>query len=327
MVKIALILALCVVGTFAVPATLGELWRWNEYKSKYNKVYTPAEDLVRFDIYQSKLRLIESHNAGSHSFRLGVNKFTDMTSAEVKHFNGYRAAAARPVSSHTFNFTVKDLPATVDWRTKGLVTPVKDQGQCGSCWAFSAVASLEGQHAKSTGKLVSLSEQNLVDCSQKEGNQGCDGGLMDQAFQYIEDAGGIDTEASYPYEAEDDTCRFNKANIGATVKGFVDIPTGNENALQAAVATIGPISVAIDASSDNFQAYTSGVYTFTDCGNKQEDLDHGVTAVGYGTENGQDYWLIKNSWGDSWGEQGYIKLARNAGNLCGVATDASYPTV
>jgi cathepsin L len=327
MVKIVLILALCVAGTFAARFHSHDRVQWIKFKNQYNKVYTRAEESVRFAIFQDNLRAIERHNAGQHSFRLGVNKFSDMTNTEFKRFNGYRASGARPISSQTFNSKVSDLPATVDWRTKGLVTPVKDQGQCGSCWAFSAVASLEGQHAKSTGKLVSLSEQNLVDCSQQEGNQGCDGGLMDQAFQYVEDAGGIDTEASYPYEAQDDTCRFNKANVGATLKGFVDIPSGDENALQAAVATIGPISVAMDASSPNFQAYSGGIYNFTDCGNQQGDLDHGVTAVGYGTDNGQDYWLIKNSWGDSWGEQGYFKIARNAGNLCGIATDSSYPTV
>jgi len=217
------------------------------------------------------------------------------------------------------------VPKTVDWRKKGLVTPIKDQAQCGSCWAFAAVASLEGQHALSTKKLVSLSEQNLVDCSGPEGNFGCEGGLPDQGYQYIIDNKGIDTEAAYPYTAEDDQCAFNKKKIGATITKFTDIATGDESALQKAVATIGPISVGIDASQDSFQSYTSGIYDEENCSTTQ--LDHGVTVVGYGSENGKDYWLVKNSWGTVWGIKGYIKMSRNAQNQCGIATLASYPTV
>ncbi|KAI1301729.1 Cathepsin L [Halotydeus destructor] len=263
-----------------------------------------------------------------HSFRLGATQFADMTNEEYRQHNGYQSGEKQgSIADYLYNRRSNDIPAAVDWRDKGLVTPVKNQGQCGSCWAFSAVAGLEGQHAKKTGKLVSLSEQNLVDCSTAEGNQGCNGGLMDQAFQYIEDAGGLDTEDSYPYKGQDDKCAFNKANIGANVTGFVDIPTGDEAALADAVANIGPISVAIDASSFWFQLYFGGVYDHGDCGSSVDQLDHGVTAVGYGTESGKDYWLIKNSWGGSWGEKGYIKMVRNKKNQCGVATDASYPLV
>ncbi|XP_014233547.1 cathepsin L1-like [Trichogramma pretiosum] len=219
------------------------------------------------------------------------------------------------------------LPAEIDWRTLGAVTPVKDQGDCGSCWAFSATGSLEGQHFRRNGSLVSLSEQNLVDCSTNFGNNGCDGGLMDHAFLYVKVNRGIDKEDAYPYEADDSRCRYQRDEVGATDVGYTDIPEGNEKALQAAVATVGPISVAIDASSDHFQFYHKGVYYDPTC--SSEELDHGVLVVGYGTDKltKRDYWLVKNSWAESWGDMGYIKMSRNRHNNCGIATAASYPLV
>jgi len=220
---------------------------------------------------------------------------------------------------------VSDLPTSIDWTTKGVVTPVKDQGQCGSCWAFSAVASIEGQHALKTSKLVSLSEQNLVDCSSSQGDMGCFGGLMDYAFQYVISNKGIDTEVSYPYKAEDETCTYSNKTSGATISSYTDIKSGDEDCLQNAVATIGPISVAIDASQTSFQFYKSGVYDEPAC--SSTFLDHGVTAVGYDALNGVPYWKVKNSWGTSWGQQGYIFMSRNKSNQCGIATASSYPVV
>ncbi|XP_059174292.1 procathepsin L-like isoform X3 [Physella acuta] len=286
---------------------------------------------MRRQIWENHLAYIQQHNAayerGEFGFFLGENEYADMTNEEfVKTMNGYRYEERRNFSNlvHVAR-NVEDLPAEVDWRTKGYVTDVKNQGQCGSCWAFSSTGSLEGQHFKKTGTLTSLSEQNLVDCSQKQGNQGCNGGLMDQAFTYIKVNNGIDTETSYPYEGVDDKCRFNTANVGAEDTGFVDVKSKDEGALQDAVANVGPISVAIDASHASFQLYSGGVYHSILC--SQNRLDHGVLAVGYGNYQGKDYWLVKNSWGDTWGLKGYIMMSRNKDNNCGIATSASYPTV
>jgi len=308
---------------------------WNEFKSGFGKVYKTAEDdLKHFGIFlKNHLKVVE-HNkqfaAGRKSYSLKINQFGDLTTNEYKHqMNGfkrnYRDSLAKIHASSFLEPAFVQLPDSVDWRQKGYVTPVKDQKQCGSCWAFSTTGALEGQHFRKTKKLVSLSEQNLVDCSGSFGNQGCNGGLMDQAFQYIKSNDGIDTEISYPYEAKDARCRFKKATIGADDTGFVDVTSGNETALQIAIATVGPVSVAIDAGHSSFQFYSTGVYNEPDC--SPDQLDHGVLAVGYGTENGQDYWIVKNSWNVSWGQKGYILMARNEENMCGIATSASYPLV
>lgn len=296
---------------------------WRTWKTTHSKVYESYNhEKVRYTIWQDNLRKIAEHNAKNNGVTLRMNHFGDLTNLEFKSLmNGYLHHQRNGSAFLTPNNV--QIPDTVDWRTQGYVTPVKNQGQCGSCWAFSATGSLEGQHFKKTGKLVSLSEQNLVDCSKK--NNGCNGGLMDDAFQYIKDNGGIDTEESYPYTARDGRCKFNKANVGATDTGFTDISKGDENALKAAVATVGPISVAIDASNFSFQFYHTGVYDETSCSSTQ--LDHGVLAVGYGVYQGKDYWLVKNSWGTGWGINGYIRMSRNKNNQCGIATSASYPLV
>ncbi|GBN76435.1 Cathepsin L [Araneus ventricosus] len=304
---------------------------WENFKKVFGKVYDETEEVSRRMIWEQRVSDVVRHNLrydlGLHSYRKGINEYSDMEHEEfVRIFNGFRRQPGQKTNASTwvpvFN---AQIPDQVDWRTKGLVTPVKNQQQCGSCWAFSTTGSLEGQHKKKTGQLVSLSEQNLVDCSGPEGNEGCGGGLMDQAFEYVKVNKGIDTEKSYPYTAEDGTCHFKKSSVGATVTGYVDIPSGDEEALKQAVATIGPISVAIDASSDSFQTYQDGIYDEPEC--SSVFLDHGVLAVGYGTEDGSDYWLVKNSWGTSWGIKGYIKMSRNKNNQCGIATQASYPLV
>jgi cathepsin L len=325
------VLALAFSCTLAFDAKLDE--QWNLWKISNNKQYSNVEESVRRAIWEDNLKIVQTHNLeadlGVHTYWLGMNAYADMTNAEFNRvMNGFNATQKVSRSRQIFTFDPSlELPDSVDWRTKGYVTPVKDQKQCGSCWAFSSTGSLEGQHFAKTGQLVSLSEQNLVDCSRKQGNMGCNGGLMDNAFTYIKVNNGIDTEMSYPYEARDETCRFKTADVGATDTGFMDIKSKDESALQQAVATVGPISVAIDASHSSFQLYKRGVYNEPRC--SQTQLDHGVLAVGYGTDSasGSDYWLVKNSWGTTWGEQGYIMMTRNKMNQCGIATMSSYPTV
>jgi cathepsin L len=326
-----LILALALSCTLAIDVKLNEQWKL--WKGVYNKQYSDSEEHVRRAIWESNLQKVNDHNIqadlGVYTYWLGMNAYADLTISEfVKQMNGYNSTmrTARPTrNTFTVNPSLGALPDTVDWRTEGYVTPVKDQGRCGSCWAFSATGALEGQHFQATKSLISLSEQNLVDCSTEQGNNGCDGGLMDYAFEYIKLNNGIDTESSYPYEAIDGTCRFTRANVGATNTGYVFTPARSESALQEAVATVGPLAVAIDASHSSFQLYRRGVYYEPSC--SQSRLDHAVLVVGYGTNAGYDYWLVKNSWGTSWGNQGYILMSRNENNNCGIATEALYPTV
>lgn len=316
---------------------------WAKYKKTYGKQYLSDEhEQSRYEIFKKNADLVEKHNReysmGLHTYTLGINTFADWTFLEFKEKmlgTRYNMTHNKFGSSGSF---IK-LPSyvkvddSVDWREKGAVTPVKNQGQCGSCWAFSTTGSLEGAHFRLTGKLVSLSEQQLVDCSGKFHNQGCNGGLMDNAFEYVKANGGVDTEESYPYHAHQEKCHFNKKSIGSSCSGYVDIPSGDEEALQQAVALNGPISIAIDATEDKFMLYKDGIFVDDTCNNGENDLDHGVLLVGYGSNstgisgNQQDYWIVKNSWGPEWGEQGYIRMARNLNNMCGIATAASYPLV
>nr|AAL34984.1 cathepsine L-like cysteine protease [Rhodnius prolixus] len=304
---------------------------WLAFKAMHGKNYrNQFEEIFRMKVFIDNKKKIDEHNAkyelGEASYKMKMNHLGDLMVHEFKALmNGFKKTPNAERNGKIYVPSNENLPKSVDWRQRGAVTPVKDQGHCGSCWSFSATGSLEGQLFLKTGRLVSLSEQNLVDCSKTYGNSGCEGGLMNQAFQYVRDNKGIDTEASYPYEARENNCRFKEDKVGGTDKGYVDILEASEKDLQSAVATVGPISVRIDASHESFQFYSEGVYKEQYCSPSQ--LDHGVLTVGYGTENGQDYWLVKNSWGPSWGESGYIKIARNHKNHCGIASMASYPVV
>uniref|UniRef100_A0A2R5LIH6 Putative cathepsin l-like cysteine proteinase b n=1 Tax=Ornithodoros turicata TaxID=34597 RepID=A0A2R5LIH6_9ACAR len=310
--------------------------QWEAFKATHGKEYeSKTEEHFRKKIFMENSHKVARHNAkfarNEVSYKLAMNEFGDLLHHEfVSTRNGFKRNYREfGNSGSTFlepaNVNDTHLPHTVDWRKEGAVTPVKNQGQCGSCWAFSTTGSLEGQHFRKTNVLVSLSEQNLVDCSKSFGNNGCNGGLMDNAFRYIKENGGIDTEKSYPYNGTEGTCEFRKSRVGATDSGFVDIESGSELKLKRAVATVGPVSVAIDASHESFQFYSEGVYDEPDC--DSEELDHGVLVVGYGTLDGIPYWLVKNSWGTTWGDEGYVYMKRNDDNMCGIATQASYPLV
>jgi len=298
-----------------------------QWMRHHKKSYNHGDFPVRFSIFRDNMDFIRLHNSdSSKNFTVAMNQFGDLTKQEFGRF--YTGLKVPETYQRKGQAQVVDssaaLPAAVNWVTKGAVTAIKNQGQCGSCWSFSTTGSTEGDHFLTTGKLVSLSEQNLIDCSTNYGNQGCDGGLMDDAFQYIIANKGIDTEASYPYSATGpNTCQYSAANCGSTLTGYTDVTSGSEADLQAAVV-LQPVSIAIDAGESSFQFYNSGVYYEPAC--SPTALDHGVLAVGYGASGGQDYWLVKNSWGTTWGLNGYIWMARNRNNNCGIATMASYPS-
>jgi len=323
------------LGLLALSQAAPSLNTWELFKAVHKKVYTSeAEDSLRQKIFNQNVAMIEEHNqkhkAGKETFQMGINRFADMLQSEIGALmKGLdRATDKVPATSVFVADKNTRLPNTVDWREEGVVTEVKDQGDCGSCWSFSTTGTLEGQHALSTGNLVSLSEEQLVDCDTTM-NDGCNGGWPYVALNYIK-RNGIMSEEDYPYLSTDyepitGPCEFDASKVVATCTGYVAVESGDEDALQEAVATIGPISVCIDANHLTFMYYTSGVYYNENC--SSEYLDHAVLAVGYGTENGEDYWLVKNSWNADWGDAGYIKMARNRDNNCGIATEPVYPTV
>ncbi|GMI78753.1 xylem cysteine peptidase 1 [Hibiscus trionum] len=307
-------------------AKLVELFE--SWVSKHAKFYESIEQkLLRFEVFVDNLKHIDERNKEISSYWLGLNEFADLTHDEFKNkYLGLKPEVFKNRQSPA-DFTyrdVVDLPKSVDWRKKGAVTQVKNQRNCGSCWAFSAVAAVEGINKIVTGNLTSFSEQELIDCDTSF-NNGCNGGLMDYAFEFIVANDGLHKDEDYPYLMEQGTCEEKKEEMDVvTISGYCDVPENDEQSLLKALAH-QPVSVAIEASGRDFQFYSGGVFD-GECGT---DLDHGVAAVGYGTSKGSDYIIVKNSWGLTWGEKGYIRMKRNTGKpegLCGINKMASYPT-
>ena len=299
---------------------------------KHRKEYEGSEEEShRQSTWLDNRAFIEEHNrnTGQHGYTLAMNKFGDLDQQDMKQWKGLlpnkmtkEEINRRLVKSVASNLT---LPSSVDWRKKGAVVYVKDQKKCSSCWSFGITGSIEGQNFLRNGKLVALSEQNLIDCSVTQGNMGCKGGYAVASYKYIISNGGIDTEDSYSYKAAMGNCRYKLKNVGATISNYAFVaPLMNETALIGAIANIGPISVIIDTSHRSFTFYNgTGVYYEPKC--SVNNIDHTVLAVGYGVQDGKQYYLVKNSWGSDWGDQGYVKMSRNTENNCGIATSPTYP--
>jgi len=326
---VALVVATLACGAAAAPLSENQYqWLFTKWVQQYSKQYEHDDFFYRYTIWKANFDYINQYNAQNNSVTLAINHMGDLSRAEFRQQylgytpikNDYMRSQNSPHVSPAITITA---PSAWDWRAKNAVTPVKNQQQCGSCWSFSATGSLEGAWAISKGNLVSLSEQELVDCSGPQGNEGCNGGLMDQAFEYVI-ANGLCTEASYPYTAADGTCantKCTKAIKPAQISGYKDMSTDESTFLP--IVAQQPLSIAIEADQDSFQFYSSGVLDNAACGTT---LDHGVLIVGYGTDSGKDYWIVKNSWGATWGESGYIRMVRNK-NECGLTLAASYPIV
>ncbi|XP_051894012.1 procathepsin L-like isoform X2 [Pristis pectinata] len=308
---------------------------WENWKLQYSKQYSEGEEINRRMIWESAMSYIEQHNReyslGKHTFTVAMNQFGDLTNEEFNTLmNGFLMNEAENSTEEEAeeydgldddNEDGLELPSTVDWRTKGLVTPVKNQGQCGSCWAFSATGALEGQWKKKKNQLISLSEQNLLDCDRR--SHGCRGGYMRSAFACVKRLRGINSERTYPYTAQG-YCKFQRRRIAARLQTYGGVKR-REYYLARAIAAIGPISVAVNARHRSFQYYSRGVYYERRCNSRI--VNHAVLAVGYGRENGVKYWLIKNSWGTTWGDNGYIKMVKDRNNNCGIANYMVFPIV
>lgn len=314
---------------------LDETDEWTQFKKfqgRFNKFYDTIEELEsRFDIFRSNLRDIILHNLDhSQNFTMGINQFTDLTSIEFKEqFIGGLKVEVGSYGCATFTSSASGAPVSLDWRKKNAVTSVKDQGQCGSCWTFSSTGASEGAWAIATGQLIDLSEEQLVECATgpQYGSHGCNGGQMEGAFKYLIQNGQC-ALSSYPYTSgngKSGSCK--SCSEIAHFSSCSDVKPNDQISLKGAVAQ-QPVAVAIEADTRYFQSYSGGILDSASCGT---NLDHGVLIVGYGEENGEKYWLLKNSWGTSWGENGYFRILRtdstNDPGICGVAMDPSFISV
>ncbi len=301
-----------------------------EYGVKYNKVYDTIDEIKeRYLIFHDNLAYIQEHNDGNHSYKLGVNQFADWSNDEFKTYvrQGSFGLGMKTTCPKAADMS-GSYASSVDWRQQGIVAPIQDQSSCGSCWTFSSSSAIEGAYAQKTGKFVKLSEQNLVDCAGLAyGSMGCNGGLMDGAFNYVM-ANGIASEDSYPYTGKDGSC---KSFTPVTKLSSCNDVAANELQLTYAVSK-RVVSIAIQADGRSFQLYSSGVYDDPNCYKGQ--LDHGVSLVGYGhdSSSSKDYWVLRNSWSNTWGQAGYMYIYRNSlatstTGTCGLAMMTSYPVV
>jgi len=319
------------IGLSFSTSTIDKHWSvFREFQFKFGKGYSNLEELQnRYEIFKENVIKIYNHNNQKNkTFTLEINQFSDLTREEFIYYyvNGLNNYQNNGCSVYTTSPNII-LPSEIDWRQKGAVSSVKDQGKCGSCWSFSSTGAIEGAWSVKKGQLLDLSEQQLVDCAKgiKYNSHGCNGGQMEGAFRYVIENGQC-SEDSYPYIANDDG-KCKKCQSSVSIDSCYNVKPNDQLSLKSAVSN-QPVSVAIEADSFYFQSYSSGVLTSDECGTK---LDHGVLVVGYGTENGNDYWLVKNSWGTSWGDEGYVKIGRsdsqNDPGVCGIAMQPSFPIV
>jgi len=314
-------IAIALLVLFAVQA-LADRAAFNEFKRKYNRYYVSIdEDTKRFQIFEANMAAAAAKTARSERAIFGMTKFSDLTPQEFKDtylMNVTFDRAALP-KAPIWKPTLQQMPSEFDWGDKNMVTPVKNQGQCGSCWDFSATETMESVWAIGGHSLDELSEQQILDCDTVD--QGCNGGWPYDAYQYVMGAGGIETEQDYPYDAEQGSCNFNSGEIDAKFSNWQYVTQSqDENAMQNFLYSNSPLSVCVDAES--WQSYSGGVIGPNDgCG---DSLDHCVQATGWLQVSGVTAWNIRNSWDTDWGESGYIYLQMGS-DVCGVAEVVTVP--